>query len=211
MVVVACNTASAEALDVLQKTFDLPIIGVVEPGARAGVANTHKQRIGVIGTTGTIGSGAYQRAIMRQKSQITVFAQSCPLFVPLVEEGWTDDDVTHQVARRYLTHLVQDDIDTLILGCTHYPLLKPVIQETVGSDILLVDSATETAHEVAATLQKLGLETDAVDLPEHRYFVSDYSAHFQKIGEQCLRRKLTELTRVDLDEMDDDAQCAPES
>ncbi len=201
IIVVACNTASAEAVDLLQGKIELPIIGVVEPGARAGVLNSKKGRVGVIGTTGTIRSNAYTQAILRCDPRVKIFTQACPLFVPLVEEGWMEDEVTYLVARKYLSYLVDHGIDTLILGCTHYPLLKPVLQKVMGSGVALVDSATETATEVFSILTRLNLETDISQLPVHQYFVSDFSVHFKRIGEQCLKRPLDELRQVDLDEV----------
>ncbi len=203
MIVVACNTVSAEALRVLQEENALPIIGVVEPGAKAGVAATACKRIGVIGTTGTIKSGAYQKAILRLRPEMEVFARDCPLFVPLVEEGWTSDPITVEVARRYLAGLADKGIDTLILGCTHYPLIKPVLQHVMGDTVRLVDSATETAHEIAATLAHSGLQAATTARPPtHQFFVSDFSAHFKHIGERCLGQPLGEVLQIDLDEFE---------
>jgi len=144
-IVVACNTATAHALGTLRGELALPVVGVVEPGARAAVAATRTGRIGVIGTVGTIKSGAYERAICALSPTAQVVARACPLFVPLVEEGWVDHEATRLVAETYLEPLVKANVDTLVLGCTHYPLLKPLLRQVMGPDIRLIDSAEETA------------------------------------------------------------------
>src|SRR3954468_5258397 len=151
-IVIACNTATAHALNVLRDEMDMPVIGVVEPGARAAVAATKQGHIGVIGTVGTIKSGAYERAIRALDPDGMSTARACPRFGPLVEEGWTDHDATRLVAREYLEPLIAAEIDTLVLGCTHYPLLKPLLREVLGSSVRLIDSAEETAAETARTL-----------------------------------------------------------
>ncbi|HEV8234712.1 MAG TPA: glutamate racemase, partial [Gemmatimonadaceae bacterium] len=160
-IVIACNTATAHALTVLRDEFDMPVIGVVEPGARAAVSVTTGGRIGVIGTVGTIKSGAYERAIRAINSDVFITARACPLFVPLVEEGWTDHEATRLIARQYLEPLVAADIDTLVLGCTHYPLLKPLLRDVLGPDVRLIDSAEETAAETARTLAAANLTAAA--------------------------------------------------
>jgi len=182
MLVVACNTASAISLDAVKKEFPLPVIGVLEPGARAAVAATRTRRIGVIGTEATIGSGAYEKAIARLGSDIQVFSAACPLFVPLAEEGWTGNNVAELVAERYLSSFRTSGIDTLVLGCTHYPLLKGVIGKAVGPGITLIDSATETAKEVAAVLEKLKWQRPGTGPVERKYFVTDTPARFEKLG-----------------------------
>ena len=156
-VVVACNTATAHALPALREENDLPIIGVIEPGARAAARATHSGKVGVIGTQGTINSRAYERAIAAAAPHTEITALACPLFVPLAEEGWLDTDVTRMVAREYLQPIADAHVDTLVLGCTHYPLLKPVIGSVIGRDVRLIDSAEETAAETAATLKSSGL------------------------------------------------------
>ena len=164
VIVVACNTATAHALPSLRAALSVPVIGVVEPGARAAVREDHDGRIGVIGTAGTIASGAYERAIHAIAPTATITARACPLFVPLVEEGWLDDDVTRVVARRYLQPLRDDAVDAVVLGCTHYPLLKPILREILGPRVALIDSAEETAAETARVLREAGTEapTDAI-------------------------------------------------
>lgn len=186
MLVVACNTASAVSLEAVKKEFPLPVIGVLEPGARAAVRETRTGRIGVIGTEATIASGAYERAIARLDAGIRVHSLACPLFVPLVEEGWIDNDVAMLVARTYLEHFKATGIDTLVLGCTHYPLLKGVVNHVLGPGITLIDSATETAREVAEVLGKLKWMKPVRERPVRKYFVTDTPARFEKIGKRFL-------------------------
>ena len=149
LLVVACNTASSVALPALEERFSLPVVGVIVPGAGKAVALTRDRRVGVIGTEGTVKSGAYTRAIHGLDSAISVFSASCPLFVPLAEEGWAEHSVTRLTAQEYLTPLLCQGIDTLVLGCTHYPLLKKTLREVAGAGVTLVDSAAETARCVA--------------------------------------------------------------
>src|SRR4051812_5410998 len=166
MIVVACNTASAFALDVLRAELALPVLGAVEPGARAAVAATRTGRVGVIGTLGTVRSGSYPRAIAAIDPNVRVTAHACPLLVPLAEEGWLDDAVAAAVAHRYLTelHAAAPDLDVLVLGCTHYPLLRPLLtrvaREVFGRDVVLVDSAQTMAEVAHAELERLGLLRD---------------------------------------------------
>lgn len=181
MLVVACNTASSVAIPELEERFNLPVIGVIEPGARKAVSLTRGGKVGVIGTEGTIRSGAYTRAIRALDPAIEVFAAPCPLFVPLVEEGWTDHQVAHLVAREYLEPLKARGIDTLVLGCTHYPLLKATLHQALGDKVQLIDSAEETAHLVARILgEKKTFRSSRPGWP--RYFVTDDPARFEKIG-----------------------------
>ncbi len=186
MLVVACNTASAISLDAVKKEFPLPVIGVLEPGARAAAAVTKSGKVGVIGTEATIGSGAYEKAIKKHNPLIEVHSFACPLFVPLAEEGWIDNDVAELVAERYLAPLRHKGIDTLVLGCTHYPLLKPVIGRVVGAGITLIDSATETAMEVADVLEKLKWTKNGQGELVRKYFVTDSPKRFEKIGKLFL-------------------------
>lgn len=193
-VVIACNTASAVALPHLKA--GLPLWGVVEPGA-ARAAAVSKGRVGVIATESTIASGAYERALHRQRADLEVFSLACPLFVPLVEEGWHADPVTRQIAERYLTPLLDDGIDTLVLGCTHYPLLRPLLQEVVGPGVTLVDSADSVAARVADDL-------DPEHLTEHdapgaaTFFVTDAARRFARIGRAILGDDSLELELVDV-------------
>jgi glutamate racemase len=186
-IVIACNTATAHALMTLRDELSIPVIGVVEPGARAAVAATRSGHIGVIGTAGTIRSGAYERAIRRLMPDARVTVRACPLFAPLVEEGWTDHDATRLIAREYLEPLVDAEVDTLVLGCTHYPLIKPLLAEVLGDGVRLIDSAEETAAETARTLAALGLDAHATGDPSHRFVASDDPLQFLQLGQRFLR------------------------
>jgi len=193
IVVVACNTSSAVALESLHQQFDIPILGVVEPGARAAVAATRSGRIGIIGTYGTIASKSYERAIHALLPEAKLHAIACPLFVPLAEEGWIDHPVTREVAREYLAPLRTARIDTLVLGCTHYGVLRASIQSAFdGSDVVLVDSAAEVAREVASHL-KPGSDRRG----DSRFYVSDIPARFREVGSRFLGRPLPEVMLVD--------------
>jgi len=197
MLVVACNTASAFALTALRAQFQIPIIGVIEPGARSALAATRLGRIGVIGTEGTIESRAYTEAIHRLNAEIEVFGQACPLIVPLVEEGWLDKPVALEIVREYLKPLLAKKIDTLVLGCTHYPLLKNLIAEVSGPDVRLIDSAEETAREVGTELAKMGLFA-ADQTARHRFFVSDDPLKFERVGKRFLGQPVPDVQRVDI-------------
>ncbi len=191
LVVVACNTASSLALEFLKRCFRVPIIGVIEPGAKGAVSTTRNNRVGVMGTSATVASGAYERAIKKMNPGITVYARSCPLFVPLVEEGWLKKQVTRDVALEYLAPFRARKVDTLILGCTHYPLLREVIQDTVGSKVLLVDSAKEVAKEVSLILDSGGLLNRRDRPGKHCFFVSDEPGRFVRTAERFLRKRIT--------------------
>jgi glutamate racemase len=186
LLVVACNTASAISLNEVKKEYPLPIIGVLEPGARAAAAATRTRRVGVIGTEATIGSGAYEQAIKRLAPDVVVHSLACPLFVSLAEEGWTDNDVAELVAEKYLAALRGTGIDTLVLGCTHYPLLKTVITKALGASITLIDSATETAREVSGVLEKLKWKGNGQGRGLRKFYVTDSPARFEKIGKRIL-------------------------
>ncbi len=199
MIVVACHTASAIALAHVQRALDVPVVGVIEPGALTAVARTENGKIGVIGTASTIRSNAYTRALRSYDSWVKVFARACPLFVPLVEEGWIEDEATYLIARRYLQPLIDNGIDTLILGCTHYPLLKAVIREVMGEGVDLIDSGVETARYVKDMLQQRGLLAPQGQDPEHYFYVSDLPYKFQEIGERFLERSLPHVETVNFE------------
>lgn len=186
MIVVACNTASALAVPRLQETLKVPIIGVIAPGARAAVNATRNGRIGVIGTRATIYSRAYERAIHELERDVEVTSLACPLLVPLIEEGWLDDAISDQVIRRYLDPLVREEIDTLVLGCTHYPLLREAIQKFVGPDITLVDSAHNCAVAVREHLKKEKLAGPRAQLGQLRVALTDSSTAFLRVAENAL-------------------------
>ncbi len=199
LLVVACNTASSSALPLLQSRLDIPVVGVVEPGAQAAVVATKNKRIGVIGTSATIASSSYTRSIKKRMPEADVLGQPCPLLVPLVEEGWLDDEVTVLTLKKYLKPLIEAKADTIILGCTHYPLLEPVIRRIVGPDVTLIDSGKETAKAVRNILNASNLLNSSDKQGEDRYFVSDSPEMFAKIGSLFLGRSLPEVVRVDFD------------
>ncbi|MFN2636337.1 MAG: glutamate racemase [Gemmatimonadaceae bacterium] len=184
--VVACNTATAHALPALKEEFDLPIVGVIEPGARAAAAATKTKRIGVIGTAGTIKSRAYEKEIRKIIPEVEVTAQACALFVPLVEEGWLDTEPTRAIARNYLAPIASAEVDTLVLGCTHYPLLKTVIGNVVGREVRLIDSAYETAREIGEVLQSNRLENPRPNEARYRFIASDAPDTFLALGQRFL-------------------------
>jgi glutamate racemase len=198
MIVVACNTASAISLGALQQAFPVPIIGVLEPGARAAARQTENGRIGVIGTEATIRSQAYSRAIEKIRPDAHIVGMACPLFVPLVEEGWNRDPIALQIAERYLSPLKAQGVDTLVLGCTHYPLLKAVIRRAIGEEITLIDSAEETALDVMRHLEKNGFVHHHPRDPQRRYFVTDVPARFEEMGRQFLGETLNSVEKVEL-------------
>ena len=182
-IVVACNTATAHALPQLRDELPIPVIGVVDPGARAAVKATRTGHIGVIATAGTVRSGAYVRAIHAVAPDAVVTALACPLLVPLVEEGWTDHDATRLVAREYLESIMHDEIDTLVLGCTHYPLLKPLIAEVVGPRVRLIDSAEETAADTRRMLAEFDLAAPEGEA-SYRFISSDDPQQFLTLGQR---------------------------
>ncbi|MCK4404104.1 MAG: glutamate racemase [candidate division Zixibacteria bacterium] len=198
-IVVACNTASAFALGALRKNYDVPLVGVVEPGATAAVNATRNGRIGVIGTVGTIYSKAYQRAIHKQAPQFKVYSIPCPLFVSLAEEGYINKDATYLIALEYLNPLIKKEVDTLVLGCTHYPLLKKVISRIMGKKVKLIDSAEETAKEVKRLLKHHGLGRNSGRKSFRKFYVSDVPNRFVEVGERFLKGKITDVKRIDID------------
>lgn len=199
MVVVACNTATSHALVELRSESPVPVVGVIEAGARAAVEATRNGRIGVIGTAGTIGSGAYDRALRTAIPEVEVYAQPCPLFVPLVEEGWAGHEATRLVARDYLEPLLEMEIDTLILGCTHYPLLREVLADLVGPDVTLVDSAGETARQAARELEEHRLRSPGVTEPSRHFTVTDLPLRFREVGRRFLGELMGTVERVDVE------------
>jgi glutamate racemase len=199
MIVVACHSASSVALDDLQKSYRLPITGVIEPGARAAVEATRNNRIGVIGTNLTIGSGAYERAIRLHRRDIEIVAKSTPLFVPLAEEGWLTNEAARVTAAIYLEPFKAEKIDTLLLGCTHYPLLKKVIGLTLGRHVTLVDASEETALTARALLEQHNL-LRRKPRPNHRFYLSDLSPNFKEICSRFLGEPIAEVIRAAIPE-----------
>lgn len=173
MIVAACNTCSATSLDCVQMEFGGPVLGVIEPGVEAAVSATRNRRVGVIGTLATIHSGAYERLLRERVPDAKVYSTACPLFVPLAEERLEDHPATRLIAGDYLKPLLEQDIDTLILGCTHYPLLREAIQATVGPGVTVVDSAEATAERAARRIEDLGIAAPEEQSASFRYFVSD--------------------------------------
>jgi glutamate racemase len=198
LVVVACNTSTAHALAALRESSPVPVLGVIEPGARAAVAASHGGPAGVIGTAGTIASNAYPRALHALAPALRVVQAPCPMFVPLVEEGWFDHPATELIAREYLAPLTVAGVDTLVLGCTHYPLLKPLLGRVMGPGVRLIDSAEETARAAAEALQAQGLEAPAANPVYHRFVVSDDEPRFRQVGSRFIGEKLTSAEVVPL-------------
>ncbi len=202
-IVVACNTASAYALDELEHEVDIPIIGVVRPGARAAMEATKNGKIGVIGTEATISSGIYNRYIEKNDRSVKIIGKACPLFVPLVEEGLWEDPVTDEIARRYLAELIDRDIDTLILGCTHYPMIRSTVGRIMGRQVTLVNPAYETARELKEMLLEKGLESEhrpGLGTELYRFFVSDAADKFQRFANSILTYGILSAKVIHIDE-----------
>lgn len=201
-IVVACNTASALALSTLEEESDIPIIGVVKPGARVAIETTKKKRVGVIATEATINSHLYRELIQQMDPEITVVGRPCPLFVPLVEEGWLHDSVTETVARRYLKDLQDQDIDTLILGCTHYPLLRSLIGEIMGARVTLVNPAYETSLALKRLLESGGMMNPGTARSEfpYRFFVSDAAEKFKHFANSILPFDVNMTEQINIEE-----------
>jgi glutamate racemase len=197
-VVIACNTSTAHALETLQAESPVPVIGVIEPGAAAAAAVGGERPIGVIGTAGTIASNAYAKAIHRARPEAKVEQRACPLFVPLVEEGWFEHPAADLIAREYLTPLTAAGVGALVLGCTHYPLLKPLLQRIMGPGVRLIDSGEETARVVASALRERGLEAPDGAPAAHRFAVSDDEARFRQVGARFIGDRLSRAEVVPL-------------
>lgn len=200
-IVIACNTASAFALETVKAEFDIPIIGVVKPGAKVAAKSTRNGRIGVIGTEGTIQSGIYNEFLSKTNPKVTVFGKACPLFVPLVEEGLIDDPITLEMARRYINVLMEKQIDTLVLGCTHYPLLRETIRKVVGDDVVLVNPAYETAKCLTKVLSEHGLRNDSTSKQSHKFYVSDGAEKFRAFANTILPCEVMETKDINIEEL----------
>jgi glutamate racemase len=201
-IVVACNTVSSVALNELARNFTVPIIGMIEPGAEYARRHTKNGRIGVIGTRSTINNLAYSKEIIKLNPDIEVFEKSCPLFVPMAEEGWTKHQATYEIAEEYLKELREFNIDTLVLGCTHYPILSEVIQEVIGKDVTLVDSGIASAEIVRNELQRVGFETNSNVPGHHSYYVSDIPVTFKEIAELFLGREVKDVQKVEIEHIE---------
>lgn len=196
MIVVACNSCSSYALSILRKSFTIPIVGVIEAGSQKAVMTTHNKRIGVIATQATIASDKYASTIKGLNSKVSVMSQPCPLFVPIVEEGWADKSLALGVANEYLKGLKRAKIDTLILGCTHYPLLKTTLTKAMGKNVTLVDSAKEVALEVKGLLEKMG-KLNNKGKGNLKFLVSDKPQVFKKIARQFLGFEIKNLIKIE--------------
>jgi len=199
MIVIACNTATAHAFETLQEELPVPVVGVVDPGARTAARASRTGRVGVIGTAGTIASGAYDFAVRRLVEDARVYAQPCPLFVPLIEEGLIEHPATRLLAQDYLRPLQEVDVDVLVLGCTHYPLMSDVLQNILGPAVQLVDSAHETAQEVRDRLEQLDLTRQDATPARHKFVASDSPLRFRQVGKRFLGNMEIDVERVDVE------------
>jgi len=196
MIVVACNTASSLALDVIRQECPVPIIGVIDPGAKKAALSTKSKKVGIIATQSTVKSGKYAKRLKDFEPKVSVLSQPCPLFVPLVEEGWVDHDVTYRVAKEYLADFKKEGVDTLILGCTHYPLLKKTIAKVMGPKVTLIDSAREVAMEVKKILGEKTLLRHERKSPAHQYLVSDEPEIFKYRAVRFLGTNVKNVKRI---------------
>lgn len=198
ILVIACNTAASAALSKLCTIFNIPVIGVIEPGAEKAVSVTRNGRIAVLGTKATINSGAYQKEIQSLLPGVTVIPVACPLFVPLVEEGMINHSFARAIIKEHLAPLKNQDVDTIMLGCTHYPILKELIQDEVGSHVVLVDSATTCAEKVADILRHQALDAPKGSSPDYRYFVSDDPIKFRDAAEKIFGQPVSHVQSATL-------------
>ncbi len=201
LLVVACNTASSVALKELRRFLTIPVIGMIEPGAKMALHETSAGKIGVIGTRSTINNKAYSNELKKLNPKLKVYEKACPLFVPLAEEGWLDHKATELIAKEYLTELKEKEIDTLVLACTHYPILSDVIRKAIGKKVKLVDSGSPAAKLVEEYLNGRGLRNISNQLGKNEFYVSDIPTKFQEIAERFLGRKVTHLNKVELEEL----------
>lgn len=201
LLVVACNTASSVALKDLKRFLTIPVIGMIEPGSKMALRESRNGKVGVIGTNATINNKAYSQELKKLNPKLKVYEKACPLFVPIAEEGWLDHKATELIAKEYLTELKSKKIDSLVLGCTHYPILKNVIQKVVGRNVKLVDSGTPAARLVEEYLNGRGLRNISNQIGKKEFYVSDIPAKFREIAERFLGKKITHLHKVELDEL----------
>lgn len=198
-IVIACNTASALAYEEALKEFDVPILGVIQPGAKATISKTKNNKVGVIGTTATINSDAYQSSIRALNKSTEVIGVACPLFVQIVEDGWEDTDVAMITADKYLMELKEHNVDTLVLGCTHYPILRYTLSKVMGDKVSLVNPAFETAKEIKSLLKEKELLTDKTKNPVYNYYVSDDPEKFRRIGGNIMNKNIVSIEKVDIE------------
>lgn len=201
-IICACNSASATALNEIKDQYDIQMIGVIEPGAKAAVEKTKNGKIGIIGTKATINTNVYAKLIHEINPDLKVFSLACPLFVPLSEEGYVDKEATYYIARDYLQTMIDVGIDTLVMGCTHYPLLRKVISDIMGNEVTLIDSGKETsktAFEILTDAKLLKTVVDEkIDSTEIKYFVSDVPDKFSAVASRFLGKDINNITRVDI-------------
>ena len=201
VIVVACNTVSSVAMEELRKEFKVPVIGMIEPGVDLALKKTKNGKVGVIGTNATITNKAYSSELKKLKPDVEVIEKACPLFVPLAEEGWTYHTATKLIAEEYLNELKQFGIDTLILGCTHYPILSDIIQEVMGDDVALIDSGTAASYVVKEYLTESSLLADARHKHTHDFYISDLPRKFKDIAERFMGRPIDNVHKVELEEL----------
>jgi glutamate racemase len=198
MLVIACNTATAAALEEIQRELSIPVIGVIYPGARTAIKNTKNYRVGIIGTEGTVKSGAYEKALKALNSRLFVKSQACPKFVPLVESGEYSGVLATKIIEESLKPLLNQNLDTLILGCTHYPLLEPLIKEFMGNDVNVISSGDETAREISAILQYNNMLSTIEDEPIHEFYTTGSKTIFSKIASEWLGRTVDNVRTIKL-------------
>ncbi len=201
IIVAACNTASSVALDSLRKKFNVPIIGMIEPGAKMAAKNTKSGKIGVIGTNATINNKAYSLELKKLDKQLSVIEKACPLLVPLAEEGWINHKATYAIAEEYLADLRNANIDTLILGCTHYPILADVIQNVMGKSVKLIDSGTAASMIVEEYLEGRNLKNQSAVLGNNEYYVSDLPIKFKEVAQRFLGKEIKDVTKIEAEDL----------
>jgi len=200
-IVVACNTASSVAIKSLKEKYDIPIIGMIESGTESALKSTTNKKIGVIGTRSTIDNKAYSASLKNKDESITVYERACPLFVPLAEEGWIDHKATFEIAKEYLNDLKEKSVDTLILGCTHYPILADVIQKVIGENVKLIDSGIAAAELVKTEIERIGLLNNSNVLGRKDFYVTDIPKKFKEIAELFLSSPIQEVKKVELEDI----------
>lgn len=199
MIVIACNTASAYGFIAANRGFDIPIVEVITPGSLAAIAATKNQKIGVIGTAMTVKSGIYEKTITKLKESIDIYSKACPLFVSLAEEGWWDNEISEMIAKEYLKDLKEESVDTLVMGCTHYPLLQNTIRKVMGENVNLVNSALEVAKVVKGILDEKNIHRDPEIKPVYRYYTSDSVEKFETLGSAFLKNTICSAEKVDIE------------
>ena len=198
MLVIACNTATAVALDEIRKEVSIPVLGVINPGARAAIKQTRNYRVGIIGTMVTVNSGAYEKALKSLNSRLYVTSLACPKFVPLVESAEYNGEIAERIVEESLKPLINQNLDTLILGCTHYPLLEPLIKKSMGETVSVISSGDESAREVSAILQYNGLLETSEDEPNHEFYTTGSTAIFSKIASEWLEKPIENVKKINL-------------